>query len=134
MDEASPAEGVEQFIRACKDNSVIVSIISHKTIYPALGPKVNLQEAAQKWLENRGIFSKVGQDHVVFEEKLVGKLAQIKQRRCTHFIDDLDEVLLHPDFPMNVKKILYAQTAEDLNLQAITHFKDWNTIRNYFFG
>ncbi|MDP2277019.1 MAG: hypothetical protein Q8K51_02240, partial [Nitrospirota bacterium] len=136
MDEAEPAQGVLQFFQECREYPCKVSIISHKTIYPARGPHVNLQEAAGKWIENRGFYSKLGlsTDAVVFEETLGGKLSQISRRECTHFIDDLSEVLLHPDFPSNVEKILYAQTTDSSISQSMLYFKDWNAIRKYFFG
>ena len=36
------------------------------------------------------------------------KLARIAHEACTHFIDDLPEILDHPLFPSNVAKLLFA--------------------------
>ncbi|KKK79684.1 hypothetical protein LCGC14_2831040, partial [marine sediment metagenome] len=42
MDEAEPAHGVEVFLEACRSSSEVkLSIISHKTLYPAMGERVN---------------------------------------------------------------------------------------------
>ena len=136
MDEAEIFEGVGDFLCKCRQMSAKVSVISHKTIYPALGPRVNLQEAAKKWIEARSFYSEFGlsEDDVVFEETLAGKLSQISGRRCTHFMDDLPEVLLHPDFPPDVERILYTKTAVKGISQKLLHFKNWDEIRKYFFG
>lgn len=136
MDEAEIFEGVEKFLYKCSQMSAKVSVISHKTIYPALGPRVNLQEAARKWVEMKRFYSKfsLSEDDVVFEETLAGKLGQISNKGCTHFIDDLPEVLLHPDFPSKVKRILYAKNADKEISQRLLHFTNWDEIREYFFG
>lgn len=134
MDESELVEGVELFLQTCKEKSTKVSIISHKTIYTARGPRYNLQEAAKRWIESKNFLATLGlhEDDIVFEETLNGKLTQIKNRRCTHFIDDLPEVLLHPGFPPGVEKMLYSQTADNEVSQKVLHFKDWNAIRKYF--
>lgn len=136
MDEANPAEGAEQFLQACREKAIRVSIISHKTIYPALGPHIDLRQAAKQWLEDKGFFSKLGlrPEDIIFVGTLDEKLAQITEKRCTHFIDDLVEVLLHPDFPTHVEKILYSPREEThIVSDEIRQFETWNEIRNYFF-
>ncbi len=132
MDEAKLAEGFEKFLKECYTHSIKISIISHKTFYPAMGPRVNLHEAARRWIENKSFFSKyeLSENDIIFEENLEGKLNQIKTRGCTHFIDDLPEVLFHVNFPSNVGKILYLNKEE--NRQNVLFFKDWNEIKKYF--
>lgn len=136
IEEAEPMRGVERFLGACQKSSFRIFIISHKTLYPAMGPRVNLQTAARRWLKNRNFLSKFGlaDSDVVFEGTLEGKLGQIFKKRCAYFIDDLVEVLIRPDFPKGVKKILYGnQDVADLPADII-HFKDWNEITEHFFG
>jgi hypothetical protein len=136
MDEARPSLGVKRFFKACKKNSFKVMIISHKTLYPAMGPRVNLQAAAKMWLKNMDFLSKFGitEKDIVFEETLDGKLEQIARKRCAYFIDDLKEVLVHPGFPKGVVKILYSQESNDVFPADITRFKDWDEITEYFFS
>lgn len=132
MEEALPVPGIENFLAACKKNFFEVFIISHKTIMPFKGPKVNLQQAARQWLKNRN-FNLTDQE-VIFEETLEGKLDQISQRQCAYFIDDLTEVLAHPGFPQGVKKMLYGQKDEQDFSNDIMQFKDWDEIKKYFFA
>ena len=136
MDEARLTQGIDRFFKACKKNSFKVSIISHKTLYPALGPRINLQTAANRWLENINFLSKFGltEKNIVFEETLEGKLDQIAKKRCAYFIDDMKEVLVHPDFPKGVGRILYSQETDDGLPADIMHFKEWDEITEHFFG
>ena len=135
MEEAELVQGVGSFLEACKKNHFKVFIISHKTIYPAIGSRIDLQKTAKKWLENRDFLSKFGltDSDVIFKETLQGKLDQIAQKKCAYFIDDLTEVLDHPDFPKDVKKILYGQQENKEFPADITHFKYWDEIEKYFF-
>ena len=75
MEEAKPVQGVEKFLEACKMNSFKIFIISHKTIYPFMGLRVNLQEAARKWLKDRNFLSKfdLANSDVIFKETLQGR-------------------------------------------------------------
>lgn len=135
MEEAELMQGVGSFLEACKKNNFKVFIISHKSIYPAIGSHVDLQKAAKKWLKNRDFLSKFGltDSNVIFKETLQGKLDQIAQKKCAYFIDDLTEILEHPDFPKDVKKILYGQQENKGFPTDIIHFKYWNEIKKYFF-
>ncbi len=134
IDEAAPAEGVEDFLDVCKAKGVEVSIISHKTQYPALGPKYDMPKAAKGWLEHRKFSSRFGisPEDVIFERSLKGKFDKITQRDCTHFIDDLPEVLLDPHFPQGVVRILYSQIKENAS-EKYLHFNAWHEIKKYFF-
>jgi len=136
MDEAMPTKGVEHFLLACRKHSAKVSIISHKTIYPAMGPQIDLQAVSKRWLESRNFLSKFNltKDDIIFKETLQGKLDQIAKRGCTCFIDDLTEVLMHPDFPGRVKKILYSQQISQVLPEDITHFEDWDEITEHLFS
>jgi hypothetical protein len=135
MNEAEPAKGIKEFLKTCKEELIKISIISHKTIYPALGPRVDLREAARRWLQDQGFLSEFGlsDEDILFVETLDEKLAEIAKRNCTHFIDDLVEVLLHPDFPMDVERILYS-SKNSSDRGEVRQFKTWDEIQEYFFG
>ena len=100
-----------------------------------MGLRVNLQEAARKWLKDRNFLSKfdLANSDVIFKETLQGKFDQIAEKRCTYFIDDLTEVLRHPNFPKGVKKILYGQQENKDFSADIMYFKDWDEIAKYLF-
>ena len=135
MDEAELMPGIESFLKACKERFFKVSIISHKTLYPFLGPRINLHLAAKRWFDKSGFLARFGLalSDVIFEETLKGKLKQISLSGCNYFIDDLVEVLDHPDFPRHVKKILYGSQVNKALLSGIKKLEDWNEIKEYFF-
>ena len=86
-----------------------ISIVSHKTKYPIEGDKINLHEAAFKWLEENNFINKdiLGNDYknIFFEESLSDKINRIHQLKCDFYIDDLPKILyLIND---NVIKILF---------------------------
>jgi hypothetical protein len=134
IDEAKPAQGVEDFLLICRQNDIEVSIISHKTLYPSLGPKYNLPDAAKGWLQQKKYSQRFGisSDGMIFERSLQGKYDKMVKRECTHFIDDLPEVLLNPKFPKGIIKILYSQVDENDSKEYMC-FKDWEGIKKYFF-
>ncbi len=136
MEEAEPMQGVENFLDTCRRSSFKVYIVSHKTVYPAMGPRIDLQAAAKKWLKDRDFLSRFNltDSDVMFEETLQGKLDQISRKRCSYFIDDLAEVLGHPGFPEGVRKMLYGrQESRDIP-EDVINLKSWNDITEYFFG
>ncbi len=111
MQDASPFPDVLECLSRLVKHGTIVCIISHKTRYPYLGAKHDLHQAAQQWLEQRGVFdpARIGlcPDQVFFESTKQGKLDRIAQTGCTHFIDDLPEFLAEPSFPTGVERILF---------------------------
>jgi hypothetical protein len=111
MSEAAPYPGVLEFIAAFHRTGHSVSIISHKTLHPFLGPKYDLHEAALKWLEQQGFFDpkRIGlaRENVFLELTKEAKLERIGSAGATHFIDDLPEFLGEPGFPEKVRRILF---------------------------
>jgi len=135
MDEADLIDGVDQFLLICKEKNVKVSVISQKTEYPFMGPRVNLRDAARKWLEDKKFTTKFGlsEGDIVFETTIEEKIERIGKKKCTHFIDDLPEILFHKDFPPHVEKILFS-SKEECQDPGILCFKDWSAIKEHFFG
>ena len=88
-----------------------VSIISHKTRYPFIGPQYDLHQSARDWLEQRGFFDagRIGlaRENVFFELTKEAKLERIRACGVSHFIDDLPELLSAPGFPNEVQRILF---------------------------
>ena len=135
MAEAEPASGVEAFLGACAAAGVRVSIISHKTEFPALGERVSLREAARSWLAARGLADRHGiaPADILFLGTLAEKLAAIADRNCTHFVDDLVEVLGHPAFPPGVERILYAPPGGAAPMGVVA-FDTWEAIGRHLLG
>ena len=86
-----------------------ISIISHKTKYPIDGDKINLHEAAFRWLKENNFINKdiLGNDYknIFFEDSISEKINRIHQLKCDFYIDDLPEILHLIN--ENVKKVLF---------------------------
>jgi hypothetical protein len=111
MADVEPYPGVRRCLRRLVESGREVFVISHKTRTPYRGAACDLHAAAQGWLERQGFFDarQVGlpRENVFFELTLADKLRRIAERRCTHFVDDLPELLAEPDFPGDVERILF---------------------------
>ncbi|MDD5593422.1 MAG: hypothetical protein PHG97_01605 [Candidatus Margulisbacteria bacterium] len=111
ISQAPPFPGVMEFFEACRKGGIEINIISHKTRYPVIGEKLDLHEAAQKWLAQQGFYDEkrtgLSKERVFFETTKAGKLQRIIDSGCEIFIDDLPEFLAEPVFPPGVKKVLF---------------------------
>lgn len=129
--------GVDQFIRHCRTAGCAVIIISHKTEFGHHDSSgVNLRDAAIAWMTDKGFFSSDGfglaRSSVVFAGTREAKLAEIARQRCTHFIDDLEEVLSDPAFPTGVERILFAiDDGPPSSLARYIACATWNEIERY---
>ncbi|MEK7866700.1 MAG: hypothetical protein AAB434_08440 [Planctomycetota bacterium] len=114
MDLAELAPGAERLLQACRSRDVRVSIVSHKTVHPAIGPRVDMREVALSWMERAGLLSPtvLSRDQVWFEETRAAKAARIAALGCTHFVDDLVEVFEEPLFPPDTVRILCGRDLE----------------------
>jgi len=112
MQDAVPFPGVADFFWGMRQQGVPVCIISHRTQYPFLGPRHDLHASARNWLSTNGFLGADGPGHdvqdVFFEPTKLEKLQRISECGCTHFIDDLPELLAEPAFPEGVHRILFA--------------------------
>jgi hypothetical protein len=138
MRSAQLIEGVEEFICACRDRDIAVFIVSHKTEYANYDEtRTNLRTAALEWMTDKRFFDAEGFDlsraDVYFESTRADKIARIERMGCSHFIDDLEEVLLEPSFPAHVEKILYAPDALSVSTDRVTVMPSWQAVRDYFF-
>ena len=135
--EAQLIPGVHSFFRECRNRGVEVYIVSHKTKaahHDVTG--IDLHQAAMGWMSDNEFFSQTGmglsQNQVYFEETRAGKLTRIQSLKCTHFIDDLEELFSEKGFPEGVIKILY-DPAPHGNSPVVDMAGDWERIRGYVF-
>jgi hypothetical protein len=110
--KAAPFDGVAEFLRRCHKQGDMVFIVSHKTEFGHFDTSgVNLRQAARDWIKTQGFLHHdeygLSLENVYFEETRAAKLDRIGALECTHFIDDLEEVLCDPTFPPQVKRILF---------------------------
>jgi hypothetical protein len=134
MAEAEASPGVRDFLLFCRDAGHRVTVISHKQEFPALGPRVNLRDAARKWLSTSGLLGPDGAGlepgAVYFEATRDEKIRRVSGQRCTHYIDDLPEVFADPGFPPDVVKLLYAPDGTEPQ-PGVRAFRDWLAVRRF---
>jgi hypothetical protein len=141
MNSAMLAPGVAEFLACCRDGGAPVYVISHRTRYATLDERrVPLREAAVGWMHAQGLFGEQGlgirEDRVFFESTRDEKIARIVEVACSHFIDDLEEVLLEPAFPEGVVRVWYApdQTCVGVAIDGIRTVAHWGEVPEVVFG
>jgi FMN phosphatase YigB (HAD superfamily) len=108
--EAEPFDGMLAALKWLAGRKVTMCIVSHKTRTPYLGEACDLHAAALGWLDSQGFHDLDGlawpRNQVYFELSREAKIERILSQGCTHFVDDLPEVLeLLPD---SVEKIFFS--------------------------
>ena len=130
--EAEPSKGVIKALLELRQKNVGMYIVSHKTQYPYKGPKYNLHESAIKWLEKNNFFDSSGlkftREDVFFEVSKLKKVNKIHDLECTHFIDDLPEILelINSD----CSKILYNPFNKEIKKNRYLNLKKWDDLKN----
>lgn len=134
--EAEPYPGVDDFLGYCKLKNIPTCIVSHKTRNPYKGPKYDLHEAGYKWLQARGFLyeekSGISSRKVYFELTKEEKIKRIVSLKCTHFIDDLPEILLADGIPGTIEKILFDPSGDFQNVGDIERKISWFDILEFF--
>jgi hypothetical protein len=139
MGQARLIEGVSHFFKQCRQRSLELYIISHKTEYAHYDEtRTNLRRAALSWMAQNNFFEPDGlglsPERVYFGATRREKIEHIQRLGCTHFIDDLEEVFLEATFPAHIDKILYTPHAHPSALLEVRVMTSWNKINDYFFG
>ncbi len=139
MAAATMASGAAGFLARCRDRDTPVYVISHRSRHAAMDPSgVLLREAAVGWMQGQRLFGAQGlgirEDRVFFESTRAEKIARIASVACSHFIDDLEEVLCDPAFPPGVVKVLYAPDREhSAALPGMWTVSDWSEMDGVIF-
>jgi hypothetical protein len=125
--DAQPYDGVLATLGHLTRDGIAMRIVSHKTRTPYRGEPCDLHEAARGWLARQGFHDESGlgwaEDAVFFELTKQDKVARIVELGCTHYVDDLPEIL--EMLPDHVNKILFAPNgAPD-----VPH--DWQVMRSW---
>jgi len=135
MAEAEMFPGVSDFFSLCRAQRVCITIISHRTRYPYLGPKHDLHAAALQWVQNSGLQSSSGavslHDWVFFEESRQAKLARIEALQCSLFLDDLLDCLLEPGFPKHAQRVLFDPGGSQTPPGNILQVRSWYEFTNF---
>ena len=123
MVQAKPYPGAAGCLKRLIDQGDRVCIVSHRTRYPHLGPRYDLHAAALDWLRRQGFFGQdmLDREAIFLEESAEDKVARIAALGCSHFVDDLPQILDHPGFPRHVRRILFGGVPQGGRLQ----FSSW---------
>jgi hypothetical protein len=135
MNDAETYPGVLDFLRWARANGILVSVISHKTRYPFLGPQYDLHKAARQWAELRLVDDEgwlVEPQQVFFELTKEAKLERIAAAQCHYFVDDLPELLLASGFPFDTARILFDPEESHASAGGLERFARWDEIQRYF--
>ncbi len=137
MAEAQPFPGVIEFFQRARRQGIPVHIVSHKTRTAVLGPSYDLQQAAREWLSAQGFHDPalVGlpRDCVHFGETRAEKIRLLREAGCSHFVDDLEETFLEPDFPPGVVRILFGFNVAPAPLPGVLAAPDWAAVSQHVF-
>jgi hypothetical protein len=106
-----------------------IFIISHKTLWPIYGKKINLHNKTKQFLKKKKISfcknSLIKEENVFFETTKNRKIKRIKRIKPNYFIDDLESVL--KSIPKSINKILF-------NNKKNNHFenlKTWHQLNKF---
>lgn len=136
ISRATPYEGVLNFLKICQKLGIPLYIVSHKTEYGHQDEsQTHLHEAALGWMKSNGFFNDLGmrREQIFFEVTRDEKIQRINRLGCTHFIDDLPEVLLDSNFPVDIKKYLFsAQSVGEGN--DLPSYHEWLLIQQDILG
>ena len=132
ISEAAQANEMFEALKNIQDVDIELFIVSHKTKTPYEGPKYDLHSAALSWLEKNLFFETSGinlpRENVYFELTKENKIKKIEALGCTHFIDDLPEILqmINP----NIKRVLY-DPLENYSKTDFINMRNWSDLNKF---
>ncbi len=95
--EATAYPGMKQALNIIAGLNVPITIVSHKTKTPFMGKEWDLHAAARSWLNQHEMNANPGpnisHEQTFFELTKQAKCDRIVAVGCTHYVDDLPEIL-----------------------------------------
>lgn len=126
--QAQPYQDSLRIMQALKASGHQLFIISHKTLYPIIGEKVNFHDAARNWLRHFEFIdakeAPLALEDVFFNETKLLKVQRIALLECDVFIDDLPGILTHSEFPESCQKVLF-DPSESSEVSPFKHLHHW---------
>lgn len=138
MGQARMLDGVDRFLRHCRDIGQRVAVVSHKTERGHFDPtETDLRQAALTWMEAQGFFAAAGfglnHADIHFESNREAKILRIVDLACDVFIDDLEEVLCDPAFPPACRRLHLAGDGAEA-LPGLVRCRGWAEVFDAVFG
>lgn len=125
MSEAKLFPGVEDAVRHWLSSGCEIFVVSHRTRHPIAGKKHDLHAHARSWIMKSGL----AVTGVFLEESKASKIARIGLLQCSVFVDDLPDVLEHPDFPKMTRKILFDSGSSQRSTMGVELAATWMQIK-----
>lgn len=136
IQEAMAFEGMQEALKKIATQSERMFLISHKTRTPYMGQQYDLHQAAIGWLQGHAFFDMEGlgwqENQVFFELTKEEKVQRIVQLGCTHYIDDLPEILRM--LPDTVQKILFAPHKTGVIPKEWKRLEEWSLLPKLLFS
>ena len=130
--EAIPYEGMFEALLRLKNTGLKMCLVSHKTRRPYIGENYDLHQAARDWLIANLFYDEKGlnwnDNQAFFELTKEDKVKRIVSLRCTHYIDDLPEIL--EMIPDNITRILFAPDKNNEIKSEWLILKSWSDLPN----
>ena len=131
--------GFVEFLCRAKLKGHSVFIVSHKSEFGHFdNAQINLRDAALTWMIHNQIIGSEGiallGSEIFFESTRLEKLARIRALDCTHYIDDLAEVLEDPTFPDSTEKFLFAPFGSVDTRPGLRIESSWRVLTYRLFG
>jgi len=125
--EATPYPGMKQVLQSIASLNIPLTIVSHKTKTPFIGKQWDLHAAARTWLNKHEMHAHPGpnisHERTFFELTKQAKCDRIEVVGCTHYVDDLPEIL--EMLPDSIIKIHFAPAVHS------TLNADWLIMRSW---
>ena len=135
IQEAIAFEGMQEALKKISTQSERIFLVSHKTRTPYMGRQYDLHQAAMGWLQGHAFFDIEGlgweENQVFFELTKEEKLQRIVQLGCTHYIDDLPEIL--EMLPDTVQKILFTPHKAGVIPKEWRRLDEWSLLPELLF-
>jgi len=134
---AEPFAGVREFLTACRRRGVPTCVISHKTKHPFRGEPHDLHAAARRFLAVHGLLGDatgLSEANVYLELTKEAKLERIAAAGCSHFIDDLPELLGVAEFPTGVDRYLFDPADQHADDPKWRRYRTWPALQAVLLG
>ena len=138
MNQAELFSGVKNFLSQGVAHQADVFIISHKTQYATLdNDHCDLRLAALNWMNMNDLLrpdqTGLTVERVFFESTREEKINRIRKLKCSHYIDDLEEVLLEESFPKETEKLHFTPDRPMTYEAGLKSFSSWDEITDDIF-
>lgn len=122
--DATPYDGVREFMEKAIQSCKAIAIVSHKTELPASGPRFYLRVAASQWLQRQGLTLE-GRVQVHYCDTRAAKVARVQALGAAALVDDLPEVYLEAGFPSSTRFVLFDPMNEHQEWSETERVRTW---------